>query len=609
MSASPPSEVDAPERRSYAPPDAADAGESPSESDACRVTASEFAFLFMGLVLGVMAGAALVEVLRARPPAPREVRVTVATDAIPRRASTLADAALTSVSAEPARGGPADRRGDPAGPPIGTPDRRTPVRVGVPMTLALSGVGAGSSGAAITGRASDPGTDRVGVPVRGGDDPLLSALRASAAASAVAAMRAAAATTVRDPEPVRTPPAPLVTGPAAGAMLEPDDDLDVTASGGPSPEPAGPCGEQRRLADERCELALRAHANQVQAEERLRVAQREYDDRQARADAAEAAGDPRAVRAAKDEAQAQFRQARNGAITTDEIEAAAREWLLEINRINAQARDAAAIVTHEREAIRALTVDVDRLSVAADTARITAETAEAACLEARVALAACEEAATSPAAGAPVAASGGAPGDGVGTEDEPLVAALGSGGTPRIFRLVRGDRSALLELVTAMAGDDPVQRRHWQLALSDLVDAILADAIAAGSLDFPDDHPFWGPFSTAQDRDIALALSSVGFRFDGLGGWVDGRMPSQRDLSLALGYAGIDPMRIRHWPTEAETRALFADVAVAADERLAGAAGDLTLGELVTMLGRRADGLADVWNHWGTLRPLLLEGS
>jgi hypothetical protein len=52
---------------------------------------------------------------------------------------------------------------------------------------------------------------------------------------------------------------------------------------------------------------------------------------------------------------------------------------------------------------------------------------------------------------------------------------------------------------------------------------------------------------------------------------------------------------------------LFREVTVAADEHLAGAAGDLTLGELVSMLGRRADGLAEVWNEWGRLRPLLLE--
>ena len=36
---------------------------------------------------------------------------------------------------------------------------------------------------------------------------------------------------------------------------------------------------------------------------------------------------------------------------------------------------------------------------------------------------------------------------------------------------------------------------------------------------------------------------------------------------------------------------------------------DLTLGELVSMLGRRADGLADLWNQWGRIRPLLLEDS
>ena len=78
--------------------------------DAGSVTASEFSFLALGLVLGVVSGAALVEFLRARPPAPREVRLTVAHDAIPRRSSTLADDAFTAPRPEPARGGPADRR-------------------------------------------------------------------------------------------------------------------------------------------------------------------------------------------------------------------------------------------------------------------------------------------------------------------------------------------------------------------------------------------------------------------------------------------------------------------------------------------------------------------
>ena len=140
-----------------------------------------------------------------------------------------------------------------------------------------------------------------------------------------------------------------------------------------------------------------------------------------------------------------------------------------------------------------------------------------------------------------------------------------------------------------------------------LVDAILADAIEASALEFPADHPFWGPFSLGQARDIVQALSSLGYRFDGRGGWMDDRVPAQRDLSLALGYAGLDPMRVRHWPDEAASRVLFSEVRVAADEYLATNAGDLTLGEMVTMLGRRADGLAELWNQWGTIRPLLLQ--
>ena len=78
---------------------------------------------------------------------------------------------------------------------------------------------------------------------------------------------------------------------------------------------------------------------------------------------------------------------------------------------------------------------------------------------------------------------------------------------------------------------------------------------------------------------------------------------------MALGYAGLDPMRIRQWPTEAEMAALFSDLTVAADEHLAATAGDLSLSDLIALLGRRADGLADLWNDWGRIRPLLLEGA
>jgi hypothetical protein len=93
------------------------------------VTASEFAFLALGLVLGVAAGAALVEVARSRPSASREVRITVAPNSIRSRASTLADGRQAGADDGPARGGPADRRwvdrdddepsDGPADPPAG----------------------------------------------------------------------------------------------------------------------------------------------------------------------------------------------------------------------------------------------------------------------------------------------------------------------------------------------------------------------------------------------------------------------------------------------------------------------------------------------------------
>ena len=566
------------------------------------MTASEFVFLALGLVLGVAAGAALVEILRARPPAPREVRVTVSPDVVPRRRSaTLADGAVMGIpTAEPARGGPADRRGDGAAVVPGVVDRRTPVR---------SGAGASAASMIMSDQAFAAliGTEGVGegrfvprrpLPISGGADPTLTAMRASATASVAAAIRASTSTALLD-----APTSALGGADTSGA------DTTGAASADARPAPTGPCAEARRLADERCELAGRARAQAGASEEAHRSAQRAYDEHEAAAELAATGADPRAVRRAKDDAQARFREGRATATTSEAVEAAAREWLLEINAVNAEAREAALVLGRERAAAADLALNLERLGVEADAARIAAEMAESACLTAREALASCEEAEAGGIAGHLPAMPSQAPAYGGSGDDDPLGAALGGDGNPRIFRLLRGDRSAMKELVAALAGDDEAEQRHWQLAFSNLVDAILADSIAAGSLAFPQDHPFWGPFTLEQDREIAAALSSLGYRFDGLGGWVDGRVPSQRDLSLALGYAGLDPMRIRHWPTEAEMAELFRDVQVAAAEHVAASAGDLTLGELVSMLGRRADGLAEIWNHWGRIRPLLLEES
>ena len=567
------------------------------------MSVSEFSFLAFGLLLGVVCGAALVEVLRARPPAAREVRVTVAHDAIPRRrGSTLADDAFSQPSPQPARGGPADRRIDDSATLLASQDRRTTVHIA-------------------------PAVQAVGIPISFGEDPVLSALHAGTAAGEVPAMawvrretgpEAVAGAWTEDGGGV-----PVDEGAStAVALLErPAGSRGTDPTAAPAADEAANraadmdrCSDERRISDERCQLATRARGQSDSAIKTLRLAQRAYDDHQTAAAETSERADARVVQAAKETAQGDFRAAVSAATTPESHESAARDWLSAINRINTEAQDATAKASHERDAALTVGATLEQLGLEADAARIGAENADAACLAARVAVADCDErlddaGSTDPAqhpeqVPAPSLAAGTA--ERVG-EDETLGLALEAGGVPRIFSLLRGDRAAMTTLVSTLAGDDPESHRHWQLLITDLVAAIIADAIEETALEFPDDHPFWGGFSRQQDREIAHALSALGFRFDGLGGWIDGRSPSQRDLSLALGYAGFDPMRMRHWPNEQATMDLYRDVTVAADESLAGVAGDLTLPEMVTMLGRRADSLAEVWNHWGKIRPLLLD--
>jgi hypothetical protein len=610
------------------------------------LTASEVAFLALGLVLGLASGAALIEVLRAKPPASREVRVTVAPNAIHARfASTLADPTASNEASGPARGGPADRRwhDDPPDDEAATPARAL-VDPAANPTGAVASTGRGVAGSApATGSsvpsavgaqprreplwlAPTPGgaTSMVAVPMALEPDPMTAALRSTAAASATVAMarnEVAAASSVRGRG-------------AADAGAAPDNLASATA---PSSDTAtatetrpvdagtntGPCADERRIADERCTVATRAREGAVRAAEALRAAQRAYDQEAAAAEAGAAATDPRAVRAAKEAAQQQFRDARARAQTRDDVEGAARDWLAEINRINQATRDAAAGVDRRRNAAAALALSLERLAVEADAARISAERADEACIAAREAVAACDEARALEAAAARAATS--SPAEQVGTrrqrqpaaapatvpsdERSPLEEAGSQAGQDALLlRILRGDRDAMQRAVARLTAEEPNGASRWQVLISGLADALVARSIEASAFDFPIDHFFWGGFSQAQNRDIASGLASMGFRFDGFGGWLDDRVPSQRDLSLATGYAGLDPMRIRHWPNEPEMQALLSEVRVAADEYVAAAASGLTLGELITLLGRRADALTELWNSWGIVRPVLLEG-
>jgi hypothetical protein len=373
------------------------------------------------------------------------------------------------------------------------------------------------------------------------------------------------------------------------------------------------------------------------AADALRTAQRAYDEHTAGAESGAARADPRVVRTAKEQAQQRFRDARNQARTRDDVENGAREWLAEINRINQETREAAIAVERDRTAALELGPIVERLVVEADAARISAERADEACTAAREVVADCDEARTLEEAAAKSRGTGRerAPGDTDGAGDEAgdegddagdarIAAATPvpedefafstqmnshAGQDALILRILRGDHDAMQRAVARLGGDDSDARRLWQTQLGGLAEALIARSIEATAFDFPIEHAFWGPFTQSQNRDIAAGLSSLGFRFDGFGGWVDDRLPSQRDLSLAVGYAGLDPMRVRRWPNEAEMQDLLREVRVAADEYVAGAAGGLTLGELVTLLGRRADGLTELWNQWGLVRPILLEAN
>ncbi len=562
------------------------------------MTGQEVAFLLLGMLVGSGIGATIVIVVRGRTQPKREVRVTVAPNAIARRhAATLAHNG-SSDGAGPGRGGPADAWPALQAEVLAPIDARTPVRSLLGPGLVFAAPGAAGM-----------------VPVRmsatsGGREPLLGSLTMRPHSEPDGPGGLPASTAVLDrPQPFTLsglpPPTDERGAPVAAAADAPDP--PPTPLGAAAPD--SPCGELRTVADERCEVASRARVEAERAQETLRAAQRSYDEHLVNAETATRAADPRSIRADKDEAQRTFRANRTAAASREDVDAAARDWLLEINRINQEARTASSTAAREQEAARNLAGSLDRLTVEADAARIAAETADEACLNARQAAADCEEALQAPTSSEPAMPSG-AP-SGLWT-DEPGVAvdpgsALGAMTTPTIFRLLQGDRVALAAVVDRLAGEDATERRAWQASISNLVDAILSTALEASALEFPEDHTFWGPFTLAQSRDVVAGLSSLGYRFDGMGGWLDARVPSQRDMALALGYAGMDPMRVRRWPNEIEMAELFKDVRVAAAEYLALSAGDLTLGELVTMLGPRADALADVWNAWGRIRPLLLE--
>jgi hypothetical protein len=174
-------------------------------------------------------------------------------------------------------------------------------------------------------------------------------------------------------------------------------------------------------------------------------------------------------------------------------------------------------------------------------------------------------------------------------------------------RILRGDHRAMLEAIDAIAGEDGETRRRWETMLTGLVEALHERAIDLGYLDFPMGAPFWDTFTIQQCRLIAATLGSMGYRYDGRDGWVDGRTPAYRDLSTAVAAAGCEPRRVRAWPNSMEIGELYQGVRPAPEDAVDAAAPTLDPRALRELLGSRAGRFEELWLVWEPVRRILLE--
>ena len=269
--------------------------------------------------------------------------------------------------------------------------------------------------------------------------------------------------------------------------------------------------------------------------------------------------------------------------TAEAAEAAARDVAGRDQRAQHPVREAARFLQTGGAELRAAGPRIERLAVEADAARISAEGAEVGCRDARERLADCEEAeARGPEPVAPTGADephpfdAAWPGESESTRTQPLdEPSRCSAG--RACRSSSGSCAATARPATAswpiLAGTDAEAARDVA-APPDRARRRDRGARDRGRLPRPARTTTRsGACSrTRERREIVGALSALGYRFDGLGGFADGRVPAARDLALAVGYAGLDRMRIRTWPRESESRALY-EQALGRRGRVAGRPG------------------------------------
>jgi hypothetical protein len=383
----------------------------------------------------------------------------------------------------------------------------------------------------------------------------------------------------------------------------------------PEPAPAGGaqdgCAELRTELTTRCREATAARAAHDAKAEEVRELKRDLTAARHQQTDAAAAADPRLRAAEKAAAHDAYQLAR--ATATDEagrVEATT-VWARAVDDINRADRLARRAVSSASAAVSDLEAALREAEREEQTLRITAGQAEAACLEARVRLASCEEAASTTTTTADAAGAATVP---EATVFEPHAAtgghavSVGSDGmSPLVIEsLVSGDAAVIGLAAARIAEHTELSPAEAQVRLQELVDAVVVAAASEGFLVFDTSYPLWAELSFEEARDVIAALARLGFVFDPTEGWQAGRVPAPHDLSMALGYAGLDTFGMRVLPDAAALAKLPHSIGVDARAFLVARAPELTIDQLAPILGPRAEQLGALWDAWGQVRPVLL---
>ena len=380
----------------------------------------------------------------------------------------------------------------------------------------------------------------------------------------------------------------------------------MATSSSASAEPlGGPCAPARAAVDSRCAEAERLGQAAVAHQLRLREARRQLHQVSTLREADAMVRDRRQLDATKNAARLAYRAAMMSAASAAQVQEAAHSWLRDIDRLNRQValadRRAEDVVRRATELERAM----PGIELAADAARISAESAQVACIEARRALATCEEEAQSRIHRPDGPAQPATPDD--QDAPDPATAAQPAPHRVRPITLVlRGDRDTLLSLGLRLAEETGVEAGRLQLLLLELREQLAARALEDIALRLPAEHPFWSQFPGEGARRVVASLASMGYRFDGREGWADERVPTMRELAIAVSHVGLDPRALRRPAAQEAINSLWLGTTVAVEEYLASRAPNLDLEHVMAFLGPRGARLSQLWDMWGRLRPLLL---